>query len=143
MKLFFHVQVFFNFLHFYEGVHLELRTGALMAFLEFLAMNGYSYYSIVNHVSAIKAMLGFHDLPTLMFGKPGVKLFMRSVQINRVLALSQKAIISSDMLLDIVLTCDWMYMVQVFKAGYLVAFFRFMRLSKFVPHRLFDFHPSI
>ena len=86
--------------------------------------------------------MGLHDFPIHVFDKPKVKLFLRSVQINRPLALSQKAIISSDMLLDIVLTCDRMYMGQVYKAVYLVAFFSFIRLSNFVPHRLSDFDPS-
>ena len=110
--------------------------------LNSLAMNGSSYSSIANHVSAIKALLGLHDFPVQVFDKPKVKLFLHSVQINRPLALSQKAIISSDMLLDIVLTCDRTYMGRVYQVVYLVAFFSFIRLSNFVPHCLSDFDPS-
>ena len=135
-------RLFIGFCIFIQVSIENLHAGALLAFMEFLAMNGWSYSSIANHVSAIKALLGLHDFPVHVFDKPKVRLFLRSVQINRPLALSQKAIISSDMLLDIVLTCDRMYMGQVYKAVYLVAFFSFIRLSNFVPHRLSDFDPS-
>ena len=48
----------------------------------------------------------------------------------------------SDMLLDIVLTCDRMYICQVYKVIYLVAFFSFISLSNFFSHRLSYFDPS-
>ena len=34
-----------------------------MAFIDFLVGNGSSCSSVVNHISAVKAMLGLHGLP--------------------------------------------------------------------------------
>ena len=113
-----------------------------MAFMEFLVGNGSSYSSVVNHISAVKAMLGLHGLPLAMFDSPSIKLFIKSVQMNRPLTVSIPSIIDIPMLHKIVHICDTMYMGQVFKALYLLAFYSFLRLSNMVPHAILQFDPS-
>ena len=71
-------KLFLGFCVFIKVSVANLNMGALLAFMEFLAINGSSYSSIVNHVSAIKALLGLHSFPTSRFDKPKVKMFMRS-----------------------------------------------------------------
>ena len=86
-----------------------------MAFMEFLVANVASYSSVTYHISAVKVLLGLHDIHTHIFQKPKVKLFLRSLQINRLLTVSQTSIIDIQMLLDIVKICDSMYMGKVLK----------------------------
>ena len=125
------------------GISLnDLSVGTIMAFMEFLVANGASFSSVANHVSAVKAMLGLYNFPVDLFSKPKIKLFIKSVQINRPLNLSQAAVIQVDLLHKIVTSCDSMYMGQVYKALYLLAYFSFMRLSNLVPHSLSQYDPS-
>ena len=120
----------------------QLTAGVIMAFMEFLIGNGASYSAVLNHISAVKAMLGLYGLPLAMFDSPKIKLFMRSVQMNRPITVSIPSIIDIPMLHRIISTCDTMYMGQVFKALYLLAFYSFLRLSNIVPHAIYQFDPS-
>ena len=97
----------------------QLTSGVLMAFMEFLIGNEAS--SVVNHISAVKAMLGLHGLPLAIFESPKIKLFIKSVQMNRPITVSIPAIIDISMLHKIIQVCNTMYMGQVFKALYLMA----------------------
>ena len=120
----------------------QLSSGVIMAFMEFLIGNGASYSAVLNHISAVKAMLGLYGLPLAMFDSPKIKLFMRSVQMNRPITVSIPSIIDIPMLHIIISTCDTIYMGQVFKALYLLAFYSFLRLSNIVPHAIHQFDPS-
>ena len=61
---------------------------------------------------------------------------------NRPLSFSHKAMIDILLLHQIVSICDSMYMGQVYKAAYLLAFFTFLRIYNMVPHSLALFDPS-
>ena len=113
-----------------------------MAFMEFLIGNGASYSAVVNHISAVKATQGLYDLPLAMFDSTKIKLFMKLVQMNRPITVSIPSIIDIPMLHKIIRVCDTMYMGQVFKALYLLAFDSFLRLSNIVPHAIHQFDPS-
>ena len=81
-----------------------------MAFMEFLVGNGASYSAVVNHISAVKAMLGLHGLPLAMFDSPRIKLFIKSVQMNRPITVSIPSIIDIPLLHKIVqsvIQCIW------------------------------------
>ena len=95
--------------------------------------NGASFSSVANHVSAVKAMLGLYNFPVDLFSKPKIKLFIKSVQINRPLNLSQAAVIQVDLLHKIVTTCDSMYMGQIYKALILTGLFQFYETLQFSP----------
>ena len=120
----------------------QVTSEVLMAFMEFLIGNGASYSSVVNHMSAIKAILGLHGLPIHMFDSPKIKLFIKSVQMNRPISVSFPSIIDIPLLHKIIEVCDTMYMGQVFKALYLLAFYSFLHLSNLVPHASHQFDPS-
>ena len=117
----------------------QVTSEVLMAFMEFLIGNGASHSAVVNHISAVKAMLGLYGLPLARFDSPKIKLFIKSVQMNRPITPS---IIDIPMLHQIIKACDTMYMGQVFKALYLLAFYSFLRLSNIVPHAIHQFDPS-
>ena len=99
-----------------------------MAFMEFLVSNRALFSSVANHISAVKAMLGLHGFSLSIFQSPKIKLFLRSLQLNCPLAISLPAVIDVHMLQRIVQVCDTMYMGQIYKAIYLLAFFSFLRL---------------
>ena len=80
--------------------------------------------------------------PYPFFQSPKIKLFLRSLQLNRPLAISLPAVIDVHMLQRIVQVCDTMYMGQIYKAIYLLASFSFFRLSNLVPHSIHQFDPS-
>ena len=107
----------------------QVTSEVLMAFMEFL--NGASYSAVVNHISAVKAMLGLYGLPIAIFESP--KIFMKSVQMNRPITVSIPSIIDIPMLHKIIAICDTMYMGQVFKALYLLAFYSFFAIVKYCP----------
>ena len=68
----------------------NLHTGAILAFIEFLAINDSSKSSIANKVLAINGILDLHDFSVYVCDK--VKLFLRSVQINSPLTSSKMSL---------------------------------------------------
>ena len=117
----------------------KVSLSLLVAFMEFMIQNGTSFSSLANHISATKSCMALYDLDFHIFEHPKIKMIFRSLQINRPIILSQRAIIDLPMLHEIVNTCDTMYMGQIYKAIYLLAFFTFLRISNFAPHRLNDY----
>ena len=118
---------------------LNLSLPLVVAFMEFMIQNRTSYASLANHLSAIKSCMALYGLDAQMFDHPKVKMILRSLQFNRPITLSQKAIIDIHLLHQIVVT-DSMYMGQIYKAIYLMPFFTFLCISNFAPHKLSDFN---
>ena len=134
--------LFVGFCVFLNVTFQALTPDVIMAFMEFLIGNGASYSAVASHISAIKAMLGLYGLSISMFESPRIKLFIKSVQMNRPLKVSIPAIIDIPLLYRIIQVCDTMYMGQIFKAMYLLAFYSFLRLSNIVPHSISQFDSS-
>ena len=55
----------------------------LFSFLECLVSNNCTYSMLCNYVSAIKASFVLYDLPHDLLDHPRLKLFLKSVRINR------------------------------------------------------------
>ena len=134
--------LFVGFCVFLNVTFQALTPDVIMAFMEFLIGNGASYSAVVNHISAEKAILGLYGLSISMFDSPRIKLFIKSVQMNRPLKVSIPAIIDIPLLYRIIQVCDTMYMGQIFKAIYLLAFYSFLHLSNIVPHSISQFDSS-
>ena len=100
----------------------------ILAFMEFLVAGGALFSSVMNHVSAVKAMLGLNSFPVDIISELKIKLFIKSILINKPLNVSQASVIPVDLLHKIVKACDSMYMGPVYKAVYLLANFSFVRL---------------
>ena len=113
----------------------------LLSFLEFLTVNQISPSNIANYISAIKTTLAMHGVSTIAFYDQRITLFQRSLRMTRQFTVKIKKIIDIDMLKDIVATCDSMWMGQIFKTLYLVAFFSFLCISNLVPHKIDAFSP--
>ena len=121
--------LFVGFCVFLNIILQQLTSEVTIAFMKFLVGNGSSCSSVVNHISVVKAMLGLHGLSLTIFDSSRIKVFVKSMKMNR-----PPAIIGISMLQIIVQVCDTMYMGQIFKAIYLLAFYNFLILSNLVPH---------
>ena len=111
----------------------------LLSFLECLVSNNCTYSMLCNYVSAIKASFVLYDLPHDLLDHPRLKLFLKSVRINRPLTLVPHNIIDLDMLEKISLACESLKSPKVFRAIFLTGFFGFLRLSNLAPHSLATF----
>ena len=111
----------------------------LLSFLECLVGNNCTYSMLCNYVSAIKASFVLYDLPHDLLDHPRLKLFLKSVRINRPVTLVPHNIIDLDMLEKISVACDSLKSAKVFRAIFLTGFFGFLRLSNLAPHSLDTF----
>ena len=112
----------------------SVNVKVLLAFLECLNENGVSPNTLSNYVSAIKAKFVIYGLPTKCLESRRIYCYVKSLRINRPLKISRCNIISIEDLYSLVAHCDELYMGQVFKALFLMAFFGFFRLSNLCPH---------
>ena len=119
---------------------LQVNTIHLLAFMEFLAQQTMSSSNIVNYMAAIRAMYILHGLSTAPFKDDRLSLFAKSMKINTHFSPTIRTNISTDMLLQIVQSCDKLRDPTLFKSLYLFSFFSFLRMSNILPHsaKLFD-----
>ena len=96
---------------------------------------------MANYISAIKTTLAMYGVSTMAFYDQRITLFQKSLRMTKQFTFKMKKIIDIHMLKDIVAICDSMWMGQIFKAIYLVAFFSFLRISNLVPHKISAFSP--
>ena len=83
-----------------------------------------------------KASFVLYDLPYHVLDDPKIKLFQKSIRINRPLNLVSHNIIDIQMLEQISLACDGFKCAQVLRTVFLTGFFGFFRLSNLVSHAL-------
>ena len=114
----------------------------VLSYLEYLATHGVSAHMLANHISACKAKFTMYGLQFYLWNHPNVHYLLKSVKINRPIVVTKKHIIDLAVLNDIVVQCDNMYLGEVFKAVFLLAFFLFLRLSNIAPHSLTSFDSS-
>ena len=128
-------------------IHMSVPTQSIdvkivLSFLECLVRNNTKYSMLCNYVSAIKASFVLYDLPHDLLDHPRLKLFLKSVRINRPLTLVCHNIIDLGMLERISIACDAFKCAKVFRAVFLTGFFGFLRLSNLAPHSLNTFDHS-
>ena len=111
----------------------------VLSYMECLACNQCLAAVIANHLSALKASFRVYNLHFQIFDHPQIKLFLKSLKINRPLSLQPHNITDISMLSQTCAACDGLRMRLVFKVMFLVGFFGFMRLSNLAPHSLAAF----
>ena len=102
----------------------NLNVSHILAFMECLNANQVSVNMISNYLAAVKAKLVLLGLNTSPLDDRKIKYSVRALKLNRPINVTVHNIISLDILLKIVHQCDYIYMGKVFKAVFLVAFFR-------------------
>ena len=120
----------------------KLNKMHVLSYIEYLVMHGVSAHMLANHISACKAKFTMYGLQFHLWDHPNVRYLLKSVKINRSIEVAKKHIIDLTMLNDTVAQCDNMYLGEVFKAVFLLAFFGFLRLSNIAPHSLTSFDSS-
>ena len=113
-------------------VHLQ----HLLCFMQFLSDNKLSVNMIANYLSGIKANFVLYGLNDAIFQNQKIKLYMKSLKINRPLKPIQRNIMSIEVLQSVATLCKQIFMGSVYKAVFLVAYFGFLRLSNIAPHSI-------
>ena len=134
--------LFRNFIGFCQITKLNVKTmdvQDIMAYLEYLVENGVSYNMVANNISAIKANFIIYDLNFHILEHPRVRLFTKSLKMNRPLSLVKRNIMSLVVLQKLIVACDDLTSPFTFKAIFLVAFFGFLRISNIAPHSYSQF----
>ena len=123
------------------GIHLQ-NVAPLIAisFFQFLVENNLSHSAISNHVSAVKANLALHGLPSYSFQEPRIAYFQRSLSLHKTFSPIVKKIIDIPLLTAIISICDTMWVGQIFKALYLS--FHFYKSQIQFPIQSKRFHQS-
>ena len=137
--------MFSDFLGFLVASGLSLdkvNIYVLLAFLEYLHSNHVTPSNISNYLAGVRAFFIIHDLPTHIFRDQKIQMFVKSLQINRPLAIKSNPVFSVDMLTYIATQCQKFEFSHIFAALYLLAFYSFLRLSNIVPHSFRGFDPS-
>ena len=134
-------RLFLAFTVFMKLSIFKLSPLIIVAYLQFLETNKFSPSAMANHISAIKAKLSLYGISVAMFQDPRIKYFHKAMILHQPFKAQLKKIIDIDTLHLIVRICDSMYMGQVFKAVYTLAYFSFLRLSNLVPHTTAQYSP--
>ena len=95
-----------------ESVNVKI----ILPFLESLVSNDYINSMLANYVSAIKASFVLYDLPYDLLDHPKIKLFQKSLRINRPSTFVSHNIIDLPTLEQISLACDGFKCAQVLRA---------------------------
>ena len=108
----------------------------MFCFMQFLSENEVSVNMIANHLSAVKAKFIENGLDCAVFQDQIIKLYMKSLKINRPLNPIKRNIMSIQLHQQLATLCEKMFMGAVYKAVYLVAYFGFLRLSNMALHSI-------
>ena len=120
----------------------QLNVMHVLSYLEYLITQKVTANMLANHVSACRAKFIMNGLQFELWDHPNVRYLLRSVRINRPIMVTKKHVIDLSTLHQMVALCEDMYLGQIFKAVFLLAFFGFLRLSNIAPHSLSSFDPS-
>ena len=127
-------RVFIAFCIYMRVTMCDVHVGVLLAFLECLNVTKVSVSMICNYLAAIRAKFIMYGLSTVSLDDRKLHYFVKSLKINRPLSITRCNIISIEDLYVMVKCCDSLYMGQVYKTVFLLAFFGFFRLSNLCPH---------
>ena len=108
----------------------------VMAYLEFLVINGVSVNMVANNISAIKANFVMYSLDHAFLDHPKIRYFLKSMKMSRPLAVTDRPIMSIDILHAFISACNFIPFVSVHAAVFLIAYFGFLRISNVAPHSL-------
>ena len=117
----------------------QVKCENVLAFLEFLKLNGVKTSQMQNYISAIKSYSVKCSLPIAHLQDQKLGMYIKAIQKTATFSVKLKNLVDICLLEAIVRACDKTYMGTVFKAAYLLGFFGFLRLSNLVPHSITTF----
>ena len=138
-----HFKLFPQFLQFIGIDIKELSHVSVLAFLEFLQVNGLSHASIEAYMSSLRSQFRVLYLSIAPFSHHTVTLTLRSLALNVPMARKAKDIFDLPTLHAIIDICDRLPLGYIYKPLFLLSFFAFLRLSNLVPPSINEFSPII
>ena len=120
----------------------DVNLQHILCFMQFLSNSELSVHMIANYLSAVKANFILYGLNDAVFQNQKIKLYMKSLKINRPLKPVQRNIMSIETLKRVATLCKNVFMGSVYRAVFLVAYFGFLRLSNMAPHSVSLFDPT-
>ena len=132
-------RLFIAFCVYHKVQLLSISSTVLLAFLEFLVSQKFTYASVLNHLSAIRTLLPLHNIPNQACFHKTISLFMAALKQARPYRTPLRPIITIPILHNIITHTALSHCAFVFKAAYLLAFFSFLRISNLVPHAAHQF----
>ena len=114
----------------------SIEVAHILCFMEFLVGSIVSVSMIQNHLSGIRAKFVFYDLNSNVLSDQRIRLYIKSLKINRTLVSVMRHIMTAEDLKHLSVLCDHIYMGPIYRAIFLVAFFGFLRLSNLPPIQL-------
>ena len=79
--------------------------------------------NITNYITVIRSMLIIYNCEASTFRDHRIPLFIKSIKINRPLKPVFKTVIDENILLSMVLACDYFSHPTIYKALYLFTYF--------------------
>ena len=122
--------------------HHQVNHSVLLMFMQFLSENGFTAPNIANYMAGTRAQFIIHNLDTTPFRHEQIQLFSKALKLDRPLQPKSTAIISTDLLKDILLLTQKSQFPTQFTALYSLAFFTFLHISNILPHSIAAFDPS-
>ena len=104
----------------------QVSTIDIQSYMEYLHGNGMSPSNITNYVTGIRALYILYGLNTQQFRDPRIPLFIKALQINRLLKPTIVLLLDVELLEHIVDVCLKLQFPLVFKSLYLFCFFHFL-----------------
>ena len=114
----------------------QVDCKVVLSFLEALAKQNVSVHMLSNYVSAIKAYFSMYGLNYEMMEDPRIRYFLKSVRINRPLAVPKRNIMCIDVLKNLISLCSHIKMGVVYRAVFLTGFLAFFVCLIWLPTRL-------
>ena len=85
--------------------------------------------------------LSLHGKSVQAFNDPRITYYQKALIMDKPFKVKINPIIDIPLLSRIVTLCDTLYLGQVYKAAYLIAFFSFLQISNLVPHKVSSYFP--
>ena len=125
------------------GFHLgQVNHIVLLAFMEYLVLNGITSANISNYLAGIRAQFIVFNLDTVAFQHQQIQYFLKSLKINRPLQPKLHKHIDIQLLTSIIQVAGTLQHPHIFTPLYILAYFSFLRLSNILPHTVTTFDPS-
>ena len=134
-----HLVTFVQFCE-YIGTQCDcVSPQVLLAFIEFLVLNGLSHGSVLNYLSSLKQSFKMYNKNVIAFEHEWVRLALKNVARTVTTPMKVKGVFIIQQIKDIIDKCDSIPDGIVFRALFLTALFGFLRLSNLVPCSLTTF----
>ena len=106
--------------------HHQINHSVLLMFMQFPSENGSTASNIANYMAGIRAQFITYNLDTTPFRHEQIQLFVKALKLDRPLQPKPTAIISTDLLKDILLMTQQSQFPIQFTALYSLAFFNLL-----------------